>query len=134
MNAPEGQYVPTVADSKSIATSGALPLRIAATIFAVATPPATSTWTSGCFASYSASVFFTTSSSRAAKGSQTVSLTGPPVLAEVAPAAATATTSAATRNTRGARRPILHPPGRLLVNFPNLDSTTGPKPVSSPGV
>ena len=68
--------MPTLADSKSIAMSGASPERIAATIFVVSMFPETSTLTSGCFASYSAIARFMTPSSRAVNGSQTFRFTG----------------------------------------------------------
>src|SRR5581483_10424054 len=111
---PVEQYVPTFADSKSIATSGAFPARIEATIFAVGIAPATEISTSGCLASYSAIVLFTMPSSRASNGSHTLSRTGLAAVAEPSNAAAAATAS----RSPATRRLIAPSREEKLVNFP----------------
>ena len=106
--------MPTFADSKSIATSGASPARIAATIFVVSMFPETSTVTPGCFASYSPITRFMTPSSRAVNGSQTLSFAGfAAPAAVIADPADTATIRTSTPSLR------IFLPASKLVRFPN---------------
>src|SRR5690242_5006547 len=89
---PVPQYTPTSYELNELATSGALPARIAATILLSLMLPTTLTCTFGCALSYSAITLLKTLSSRALQPTQTVSFVGELVRA-VAAVAEMATTA-----------------------------------------
>src|SRR4051812_20325962 len=104
--------MPTSYELNELATSGALPARIAATILSSLIDPATSTVTFGCALSYSAATFLKTLSSRALQPTQTVSLVGALffVVAAVAPTVATPSAQSTSRARTPLVRLILVPP------------------------
>src|SRR5215510_6837325 len=69
---PDGQYTPTFCDVNELTTSGTFPERRAAVILSSLIEPTTFTVTSGFLASYSATTFLNSLSSRALQPTQMV--------------------------------------------------------------
>src|SRR5262245_28439503 len=107
IHAPVGQNVPTFDDVKVLTTSGTLPLRIAAMILLSTMSPTTFTFTSGCFASYSATSRLNSLSScvLALQPTHGVSVTGPDdVSFELSPRHPASDSVAASRTKAVAKR------------------------------
>src|SRR5436305_4298105 len=120
--------MPTSYELNELATSGARPARMAATILSSLMFPTTLTSTFGCALSYSATTFLKTPSSRALQPTQIVSFVGELdlVVAAVAPTAASPRARSTSRATSALTRLIGCLPPGAIVKEPNQISLFWP--------